>query len=60
MEISEFLERKLTRRFQTFDYDGDGLIERSDFEESARSCADEFGHDLKTTKTPKPHAILIN
>ncbi len=44
MEISEFLGRKLTRRFQTFDYDGDGLIERSDFETSAGRCADEFGH----------------
>ena len=44
MEISQFLERKLTRRFQTFDYDSDGLIERSDFEKSAGSCADEFGH----------------
>ncbi len=44
MEISDFLERKLTRRFQTFDYDGDGLIDRSDFEQSAGRCADEFGH----------------
>ncbi len=48
MEISEFLGRKLTRRFQTFDYDGDGLIERSDFEESAGSCADEFGHGAES------------
>ena len=48
MDISEFLERKLTRRFQTFDYDGDGLIERSDFETSARSCADEFGHGAES------------
>jgi Ca2+-binding EF-hand superfamily protein len=44
VEISEFLDRKLTRRFETFDYDGDGRIERSDFERSAGSCADEFGH----------------
>ncbi len=44
MEISAFLDRKLTRRFETFDYDGDGLVERSDFERSAASCADEFGH----------------
>lgn len=44
MEISEFLERKLVRRFQTFDFDGDGQIERSDFEASAGRVADEFGH----------------
>ncbi len=48
MEISEFLERKLTRRFQTFDYDGDGLIQRLDFERSAGSCADEFGHSAES------------
>jgi Ca2+-binding EF-hand superfamily protein len=46
VEISAFLERKLTRRFETFDYDGDGLVERSDFERSAGSCADEFGHSV--------------
>ena len=48
MEISEFLDRKLTRRFETFDYDGDGLIQRSDFERSAESCADEFGHSAES------------
>lgn len=45
MQISDFLERKLTRRFQTFDFDGNGRIERSDFETSAARMADEFGHD---------------
>ncbi|GAB4584120.1 EF-hand domain-containing protein [Nocardia sp. IFM 10818] len=44
MEISDFLRRKLARRFQTFDFDGDGRIERSDFESSAARLADEFGH----------------
>ena len=48
MEMSEFLERKLVRRFQTFDSDGDGLIERSDFETSAGRCADEFGHSANS------------
>lgn len=46
VEISEFLDRKLTRRFQTFDFDGDGRIERSDFEASAARLADEFGHGV--------------
>ncbi|MFI9402491.1 EF-hand domain-containing protein [Nocardia sp. NPDC052316] len=45
MEISEFLARKLERRFETFDFDGDGRIERSDFESSARALAAEFGHE---------------
>jgi hypothetical protein len=44
VEISEFLERKLARRFQTFDFDDNGQIERSDFETSAGRVADEFGH----------------
>src|SRR5215213_1970351 len=44
MDISDFLARKLTRRFRTFDDDGDGQIERSDFETSANRLADEFGH----------------
>ncbi|CRK56045.1 calcium binding protein [Alloactinosynnema sp. L-07] len=44
MEISPFLERKLARRFQTFDIDGDGDIDRADFETSAIRLAREFGH----------------
>lgn len=44
MEMSDFLERKLERRFRTFDFDGDGDIDRSDFERSATAVADEFGH----------------
>lgn len=44
MELNEFLERKLVRRFQTFDFDGDGQIERLNFETSAGRVADEFGH----------------
>jgi Ca2+-binding EF-hand superfamily protein len=46
VEISEFLARKLARRFQTFDFDGNGQIERSDFETSAGRVADEFGHSV--------------
>ncbi|MVU76239.1 calcium-binding protein [Nocardia sp. ET3-3] len=44
MEINDFLRRKLTRRFQTFDFDGNGRIERADFESSAARLAEEFGH----------------
>jgi hypothetical protein len=52
VEISEFLERKLARRFQTFDFDGNGQIERSDFETSAGRVADEFGHNAVTALSP--------
>ncbi|MGH3431498.1 MAG: EF-hand domain-containing protein [Thermocrispum sp.] len=44
VQVSGFLDRKLTRRFQTFDSDADGYVERSDFETSAHALADEFGH----------------
>jgi Ca2+-binding EF-hand superfamily protein len=44
LEISEFLDRKLARRFQTFDDNGNGRIERADFVTSATRLADEFGH----------------
>ncbi|UAK31539.1 EF-hand domain-containing protein [Nocardia asteroides] len=55
MEISEFLTRKLERRFETFDFDGDGRIERSDFESSARAVAAEFGHE---PDSPAAHQLL--
>ncbi|MFG2472614.1 EF-hand domain-containing protein [Streptomyces canus] len=32
MDISPFLQRKLVRRFATFDTNGDGYIDRADFE----------------------------
>ncbi|GAA2605562.1 EF-hand domain-containing protein [Actinomadura fulvescens] len=44
MEISSFLDRKLGRRFRTFDRDGDGFIQRKDFEHSASMMIEEFGH----------------
>jgi len=44
VEISTFLDRKLGRRFRTFDTDGDGFIERDDFERSATRLGEEFGH----------------
>ncbi|ONI82849.1 calcium-binding protein [Actinosynnema sp. ALI-1.44] len=44
MAFSEFLDRKLARRFHTFDYDGDGGIDRSDFMRAAAAVADEFRH----------------
>jgi Ca2+-binding EF-hand superfamily protein len=44
MEISAFLDRKLTRRFRTYDTDGDGFVEREDFVQAASRLGEEFGH----------------
>ncbi|WP_407564659.1 EF-hand domain-containing protein [Streptomyces sp. 184] len=44
MEVSTFLARKLARRFRTYDTDGDGYIDRADFERAARRLGEEFGH----------------
>jgi Ca2+-binding EF-hand superfamily protein len=43
MQITPFLDRKLTRRFQTYDTDRDGYLERTDFETAAGRMAAEFG-----------------
>ena len=43
MEISPFLDRKLARRFRTYDADGDGYIEREDFARAANRTGAEFG-----------------
>ena len=44
MEIGEFLDRRLSKRFRTYDDDGDGFIEREDFAVASRRLGEEFGH----------------
>jgi Ca2+-binding EF-hand superfamily protein len=46
LEISPFLDRKLARRFRTYDNDGDGFIEREDFEQAAARMSKAFGQAL--------------
>ncbi|MCM0593425.1 MAG: hypothetical protein ACSI46_08700 [Gloeotrichia echinulata DVL01] len=41
--MNDFLDRKLSKRFRSFDYNGNGFIERSDFEISVARLAEEFG-----------------
>ncbi|MDG4863044.1 EF-hand domain-containing protein [Streptomyces sp. T-3] len=53
MPVSSFLDRKLARRFQTYDTDGNGYIERHDFELAVTRLADAFG--LKPDATPVTH-----
>ncbi len=49
MQISDFLDRKLARRFRTYDVDGDGFIERDDFASAASRLGAEFGHAPDST-----------
>jgi Ca2+-binding EF-hand superfamily protein len=44
MQTSEFLDRKLSKRFRTYDDDGDGFVEREDFAVASRRLGAEFGH----------------
>jgi Ca2+-binding EF-hand superfamily protein len=44
VDISDFLDRKLTRRLATYDTDADGYIEREDFALAVGRMAEEFGH----------------
>jgi Ca2+-binding EF-hand superfamily protein len=46
--MNDFLDRKLSRRFRTFDDDRNGFIERFDFEMSVARLAEEFGHELES------------
>ncbi|QKW07950.1 EF-hand domain-containing protein [Streptomyces sp. NA04227] len=42
MEISAFLDRKLARRFSTYDTDGDGYVDRADFESAVARLGEAF------------------
>ncbi|MCY1075770.1 EF-hand domain-containing protein [Archangium lansingense] len=44
LKLSDFLERRLARRFRAHDNDQNGFLERRDFELSAVRMAEEFGH----------------
>ncbi|MEV4312974.1 EF-hand domain-containing protein [Actinocrispum sp. NPDC049592] len=44
MDISAFLDQKLSRRFRTYDRDGDGFVDREDFVSAAARLGAEFGH----------------
>ncbi|EWC62204.1 calcium binding protein [Actinokineospora spheciospongiae] len=41
--MSSFLDRKLTRRFQTYDLDRDGLVDAADFERACANLGAEYG-----------------
>ncbi|MDI1450549.1 hypothetical protein [Polyangium sp. 6x1] len=43
-QLTNFLERRLARRFRAHDHDLNGFLQRRDFEVSAVRMAEEFGH----------------
>ncbi|WP_424216420.1 EF-hand domain-containing protein (plasmid) [Streptomyces sp. BI20] len=45
MHISPFLDRKLARRFATYDLDGDGTITRADFDLAVDRLGRAFGQE---------------
>ncbi|MCP2731381.1 EF-hand domain-containing protein [Limnofasciculus baicalensis] len=46
--MDNFLERKISQRFRTYDENGNGFIERIDFEMSVARLAEEFGHESES------------
>jgi len=48
MAMSAFLDQKLTRRFRSFDVNGNGFVERKDFEAATERMAKAFGHRSDT------------
>ena len=58
MEITAFLARKLTRRFRTYDTDGDGFIEREDFTQAGERTTKAFGLAADDPKAVRFHGML--
>ncbi|EYF08177.1 EF-hand domain-containing protein [Chondromyces apiculatus] len=56
-KMTEFLERRLARRFRTYDDDRNGFLERGDFEASAARMAEEFGHGPESPARQKLVAL---
>ncbi|UQA59531.1 EF-hand domain-containing protein [Polyangium aurulentum] len=44
IQMTDFLERRLARRFRAHDHDRNGFLQRRDFETSAVRMAEAFGH----------------
>jgi hypothetical protein len=59
MEITAFLDRKLARRFRSYDADGDGFIGRDDFTQAGERTTKAFGLAGDDPKAVRFHHMLI-
>ncbi|MDT7790538.1 MAG: hypothetical protein QOF58_8957, partial [Pseudonocardiales bacterium] len=59
MDITAFLDRKLTRRFETYDSDQDGFIKRSDFERAGSRTTAAFGLSDDDRRARRFHEHLL-
>jgi Ca2+-binding EF-hand superfamily protein len=59
MTISTFLDRKLSRRFRTYDNDANGYIERGDFEQAAARMSEAFGHGPDSPARRRLHDLCL-
>jgi hypothetical protein len=59
MEITAFLDRKLARRFRTYDSDGDGFIGREDFTHAVERTTKAFGLAVDDPKAVRFHDTLM-
>lgn len=60
VRLTELQQRKLTRRFDLFDDDGNGAIERSDIEEIARNLCATYDPDVRTAAGHKVYSAYLN
>jgi Ca2+-binding EF-hand superfamily protein len=60
VRLTELQQRKLTRRFELFDADGNGFIERADCEEIARNLCAEYDPEMRTAAGHKVYSAYLN
>jgi len=60
VEHSLFLDRKLARRFATYDTDGDGYIERTDFALAGAAMGAAFGHAADSPPRVRLMELLLD
>ncbi|NWD68521.1 EF-hand domain-containing protein [Pseudomonas gingeri] len=58
--MSTFLERKLARRFRTYDLDNDGFIQREDFDLGITRLAAAFNHSQQSPALKRLRALSLN
>jgi EF-hand domain pair len=59
VDMTDFLERRLARRFRSHDHDGNGFLQQRDFELAAVRMAEEFGHGPESPARQKLIAISL-